>query len=79
MTTLSLATVLAEPARRWPNKVALVEGEQRLTYAEVWDRTLRAAADLTAKGVGPGTRVALLAPNTVDFVVGYYGILAAGG
>ncbi|GMA21830.1 long-chain-fatty-acid--CoA ligase [Arsenicicoccus piscis] len=79
MTTLSLATVLAEPARRWPDKVALVEGEQRLTYAEVWDRALRAAADLTAKGVGPGTRVALLAPNTVDFVVGYYGILAAGG
>ena len=30
MTTLSLATVLAESARRTPEKVALVEGDLRL-------------------------------------------------
>ncbi|MGH3359166.1 MAG: long-chain-fatty-acid--CoA ligase, partial [Nocardioidaceae bacterium] len=34
---------------------------------------------LTERGLGPGSRVALLAPNVVDFVRAYYGILAAGG
>lgn len=78
-TTLSLASVLAEPARREPDAIALVQGEQRLTYAETWQRARRTAAQLVADGVQPGDRVALLAPNVIEFVTSYYGILAAGG
>lgn len=78
-TTLSLASVLAEPARREPDAVALVQGEQRLTYAETWQRARRTAAQLVTDGVQPGDRVALLAPNVIEFVTSYYGILAAGG
>jgi long-chain acyl-CoA synthetase len=79
MTHLSLAAVLAEPARRTPDKLAVVEGDQRLTYAEAWRAARCCAAALAACGVRPGTRVGLLAPNVVDFVRAYYGILAAGG
>jgi long-chain acyl-CoA synthetase len=79
MTSLSLATVLAEPARRTPDKLAVVEGDRRLTYAQTWRDARRCAAALAGRDVRPGTRVALLAPNVVDFVRGYYGILAAGG
>lgn len=79
MTTLSLATVLAEPARRTPDKVAVVQGDLRITYSALWRDALRYAAALRARGVAPGSRVALLAPNVVDFVRAYYGILAAGG
>ncbi len=79
MTSLSLATVLAEPARRTPDKLAVVEGDQRVTYAELWQGARRYAAALVARGIAPGTRVGLLAPNVVDFVHAYYGILAAGG
>jgi long-chain acyl-CoA synthetase len=79
MTALSLATVLAEPARRTPDKLALVEGDLRLAYAELWHDARRHAAALVARGVRPGSRVGLLAPNVADFVRGYYGILAAGG
>ena len=78
-TTLSLASVLAEPARRTPDALALIEGERRLTYAEVWREARTVAAQLIADGVTPGDRVALLAPNVVEFVTSYYGILAAGG
>jgi len=78
-TTLSLASVLAEPARRTPDALALIEGERRLTYAEVWRQARTVAAQLIADGVTPGDRVALLAPNVVEFVTSYYGILAAGG
>ncbi|MDF9714809.1 AMP-binding protein [Nocardioides sp. ChNu-99] len=76
--TLSLAAVLAEPARRRPRHVAVVEGERRTTYEELWRDARTFAGALYARGVAPGDRVALLAPNVTEFVVAYYGILAAG-
>lgn len=78
MTSLSLASLLAEPARRRPGHVALVEGATRLTYAELWRAARAVAADLAARGVRPGDRVALLAPNVIDFVRSYFGIVAMG-
>ncbi|MFF9622388.1 long-chain fatty acid--CoA ligase [Streptomyces griseosporeus] len=79
MATLSLAAILAENARRRPDKTALVEGELRLTFGEVWRRALARAGALTALGVRPGDRIALMAPNTAEFPVAYYAVAAAGG
>ncbi|TQS40171.1 long-chain-fatty-acid--CoA ligase [Cryptosporangium phraense] len=78
MTTLSLASVLAESARRRPDHLALIEGEQRITFAQMWDQVRGQAAALEAEGVRPGDRVALMAPNTAEFPRAYYAILAAG-
>ncbi|MEU4927370.1 long-chain fatty acid--CoA ligase [Streptomyces yokosukanensis] len=78
MATLSVAAILAENARRRPEKTALVEGELRLTFGEVWRRSLARAGALTDLGVRPGDRVALMAPNTAEFPVAYYAIAAAG-
>ncbi|MEZ0067060.1 long-chain acyl-CoA synthetase [Streptacidiphilus sp. MAP12-20] len=79
MTMLSLASVLAENARRRPGKLALVEGETRLAFGELWQQVLAQAAALVQLGVKPGDRVALMAPNVAEFPRGYYAILAAGG
>ncbi|MFB8180323.1 long-chain fatty acid--CoA ligase [Streptomyces sp. NPDC055966] len=79
MATLSVAAILAENARRRPGKTALVEGELRLTFGEVWQRSLARAGALTGLGVRPGDRVALMAPNTAEFPVAYYATVAAGG
>ena len=79
MSTLSLAAVLADSARRFPGKVALVEGAQRRTYAEVWRSALEFAGYLREGGMETGDTVALLCPNVVEFVHAYYAILAAGG
>ncbi|MFD5793577.1 AMP-binding protein [Streptomyces diastatochromogenes] len=79
MATLSVATILAENARRRPDKTALVEGDLRLTFAEVWRKALARAGALAGLGVRPGDRVALMAPNTAEFPVAYYAIAAAGG
>lgn len=78
MATLSVAAVLAENARRRPDKTALVEGEVRLSFAEVWRRALAQAGALTDLGIRPGDRVALMAPNTAEFPVAYYAVAAAG-
>ncbi|MEV5643193.1 long-chain fatty acid--CoA ligase [Streptomyces flaveolus] len=78
MATLSVAAILAENARRRPDKEALVEGDLRLTFAEVWQRARAQAGALAELGVRPGDRVALMAPNTADFPQAYYAIAAAG-
>ncbi|KOX37362.1 AMP-dependent synthetase [Streptomyces sp. NRRL F-4707] len=78
MATLSVAAVLAENARRRPDKEALVEGDLRLTFAEVWRRARAQAGALAGLDVRPGDRVALMAPNTADFPVAYYAVAAAG-
>ncbi|MEU9702493.1 long-chain fatty acid--CoA ligase [Streptomyces sp. NPDC047981] len=76
--SLSVANVLGESARRYPDRIAVVEGAVRLTYRELWHDALRCGAGLRAAGVRPGDRVAVLLPNTTEFLRVYYGALAAG-
>ncbi|PYY43228.1 MULTISPECIES: long-chain fatty acid--CoA ligase [unclassified Curtobacterium] len=76
--TASVATILAESAARYPDDVAVVVGEQRITYAELWDQTLAYAGALRARGVTAGSRVAMLIPNVPDFPRVYYATLALG-
>ncbi|GLY95708.1 long-chain fatty acid--CoA ligase [Actinoplanes sp. NBRC 103695] len=79
MTVLSLATILAEAARRRPDKVAVIDhAGTRLTYSELWQEARSFAAGLRELGVQPGDVIALQIPNVIDFPRAYYGALAAG-
>jgi fatty-acyl-CoA synthase len=60
------------------DRVAVVDGDIRFTYAELHDRCLRQASVLSQLGVEPGDRVALLAPNTHLMLEAHYGVLYAG-
>ncbi|MEI5522976.1 long-chain fatty acid--CoA ligase [Streptomyces brasiliscabiei] len=75
----NLAAYLVETAQRQPERPALRLGERTIGYAELDERSARAAALLRAEGVRPGDRVALMLPNVPEFVVLYYGVLRAGG
>ncbi|MBN1933389.1 MAG: AMP-binding protein [Anaerolineae bacterium] len=68
---------LEHSAARTPNKVALVCGGRRLTYAEIDGMANRMANALRAQGVNPGDRVALFLPNTVELVVSIFATLKA--
>ncbi|MGY0018325.1 long-chain-fatty-acid--CoA ligase [Streptomyces sp. YJ-C3] len=76
---LSVATVLKDSAARRPDRIAVVDDGVRISYRTLWDEALRFAAELRARGVRPGDRVALLLPNSADFPRAYYAVLAAGG
>ncbi|GAA3476345.1 long-chain fatty acid--CoA ligase [Streptomyces yanii] len=75
---LSVATVLGESARRYPERVAVVDSGARTTYRDLWAQALSCAGALRESGVRPGDRVAVLLPNAVEFLYAYYGALAAG-
>lgn len=74
----NLAQFLVETAARQPERPALRLGTDTTTYAELDERSARAAALLRAEGVRPGDRIALMLPNVPEFVVLYYGALRAG-
>ncbi len=75
---LSLASVLAESARRHPERCAIIFGAQRISYAELWEQARRYAAFFRRSGIQPGERIAVLLLNTPDFPAAYFGGLAAG-
>jgi fatty-acyl-CoA synthase len=51
-----------------PGKIALVQGGQTRTYAELADNTTRLAHGLAARGIGRGDRVAFLGLNSIELV-----------
>lgn len=70
--------ILAGAARAYPERIALRDGDETLTYAELRDRALRIAGGLRERGIEPGDAVALHMPNSLWFIVAYYGALCAG-
>ncbi len=60
---------LLDDAAVWSERTHLVQGERRLSYAEVFDRVENTAALLHARGLRPGDRLLLLAPNSPEWVV----------
>ncbi len=65
---MNIASLLAEPAARAGDRLALVQGERALTYRELGDRVARLAGGLARLGLGPGDRVVLLMPNRPELV-----------
>ncbi|MFJ3406187.1 AMP-binding protein [Promicromonospora sp. NPDC090134] len=76
--TLSIASMLAETARRFPGRNALYFLGQATTYGDLWGQTRAYAGALAARGIGPGSRVAMIVPNVPDFARVYYATLALG-
>lgn len=65
----TLNTMVAQSVARNAAGEAVVCGSRRLTYAELDTEVCAAAAGLSALGVGPQSRVALLLGNSVEFIV----------
>jgi fatty-acyl-CoA synthase len=83
-TTASMAELtpidhLIRAAEIHANRLAVVDGDFRQTYAELLDECGRQAAALQNLGMKPGDRVAVLAPNTSLLLQAHYSVPMAGG
>jgi aspartate racemase len=65
-------------AARTPEKVALVQGTQSLTFAQLNQRANRLAHDFVRSGVRPGHRIGLLFHRCIDVIVGMLAALKSG-
>jgi fatty-acyl-CoA synthase len=73
------ADQLRHHATHRPGKLAVVEGDRRLTYGEFDALADAFAALLRSRGVKPRDRVAILAPSGIDWITYYLGVQRCGG
>jgi 2,3-dihydroxybenzoate-AMP ligase len=65
----AIGSYVLDSADRAPDKIALISGDTRLTYAELIDRMDAAAERLLAMGLLPDDRVLVQLPNGWQFIV----------
>ena len=65
-------------AQRFPDKVALITGDDRYTYRQIDEEANRLAHALIASGVQRGDRVVIFLPNSLETVVAIFATLKAG-
>ncbi len=74
---------LRRAAALWPDREAIADvqpgQDARLTWAALLDEVRRFAAGLISRGVRPGDRVVIWAPNTRHWVIAALGVQFAGG
>ena len=75
---ITLQEALTRTAGRFPHKPALIFQGKTISFKELDEMVSRFASALKGLGVKPGDKVALLLPNLVQNVVGFYGALRLG-
>ncbi|MGD8250798.1 MAG: long-chain fatty acid--CoA ligase [Desulfobacterales bacterium] len=75
---ICLPEFLDQTAAAFPDQMALSFQGYTITYRQLKEMVDRAAAALSAMGIGPGDRVAILLPNLIPCVAAYYAILSIG-
>ena len=75
----TIPAALVRAARQWPDAEALADGSFRLTYRQYLERSVQLARGLLARGVGPGDRVAVWAPNSAEVALTAMAVAFAGG
>jgi long-chain acyl-CoA synthetase len=76
---LQVEAFLELSARKFPQKTALVCGDQRLSYQEIEAQCNRLTHALRDVGVQRGDRVAVYLENSVEAVISIFAILKTGG
>ncbi|MFC7494954.1 MULTISPECIES: AMP-binding protein [unclassified Nocardioides] len=75
----TIPSVLRTAAERFGDKAAYVEGGVPTSFVELLERVRRTAAGYRARGLEPGGRVVVWAPNSTDWVVAALAVTYAGG
>ncbi|MCD9144625.1 AMP-binding protein [Streptomyces albireticuli] len=75
---MSVPRLVRTAAARYADREAVVEGRTRIGFAQLAGRVEQAAAGCLAAGVEAGDRVAVWAPNTLDWIVASLGAVSAG-
>jgi acyl-CoA synthetase (AMP-forming)/AMP-acid ligase II len=68
----------AAAAERFGDGPAVVDGDTHLSYAELLERARTFGAALVARGIEPGDRVSVWAPNSGEWIVALLGLFQAG-
>jgi long-chain acyl-CoA synthetase len=65
----TLAGILSRSHDRYADRLAVLDGPERLTYRELGERARRFASGLRRLDIAPGARIVLLSGNRAEFLV----------
>ena len=76
-----LTSYVLRQAARLTDKPALIDGPtgRALTYGQLAETVRRTATGLTARGFGRGDVFAIVAPNSIEYVVAFHAVTTLGG
>ena len=74
----SLAQTFADIFSNYTDRIAIIDGGQFVTYAELGERSTRLALNLLDEGLKPLDRVVMQLPNVVEFVYLYFALQRIG-
>ena len=75
---MNIARNLERSAFYFPDRPASSEDLSETSYAQLNDRANRVATALIQMGIRPGDHIGLCAPNSVDWLAFYFGVIKAG-
>ena len=75
---LSPISYIERAAQVYPQRCAVVYGEQRQTWAQTYERCRRLAGALAARGIGHGDTVAVMLPNVPAMFEAHFGVPMTG-
>src|ERR1700722_4641013 len=74
----TIPAALARAASEFGHEEAVVDGDIRWSFEELYEESRVVASALLARGVAPGDRVALWSPNSVRWIAASFGVYLAG-
>ena len=74
----TLGAMLRHSAKRFGDRVAVIEGDRRWSYAELDERAARLSAGFRRLGLDAGDRVMVQLPNIAEFISVAFGLFRAG-
>ena len=75
---VAIGDLLKRAAQRFPDRIAVTDGERRVTFTEIERDANRFANYLVARGMKPGEKISTICNNSVEFVKALFGIHRAG-
>src|SRR6476469_7952420 len=78
MGRVAIGDLLKRAAARFPDRVAVTDGERRVTFTELERDANRFANYLVKRGLKPGEKISTICNNSVEFVKALFGNHRAG-
>ncbi len=75
---MNFARLIDETCQGAPSSTALIIGDEQISYGKLGTRIGCFASSLRRLGVQPGDHLALLMPNSFEYLVSYYALLKMG-
>ena len=77
--TISLYELLLRSAENYPFHKAVIDGNEELTYTELKYASDYFAAALYNRGFRKGDRMAIMLPNSAEYIIAYFAVHRLGG